>query len=53
MLKSLLLPANRRGLCKVLFASAWEESFRDAFGDTAEVEEALVWAHLRVWHLPG
>ena len=40
VLKSLLLPANRRGLC-MLFASAWE-SRSGTFGDTAEVEEALV-----------
>ena len=40
-MKIMFNATNRRLFSKVLFAAEWEQSFRDAFGDTAQVEEAL------------
>ena len=41
VMKIMFNATNRRLFSKVLFAAEWEQSFRDAFGDTAQVEEAL------------
>jgi len=41
VMKIVFNPSNRRLFSKVLFADEWEQSFRDAFGATAQVGEAL------------